>query len=468
MSEQKGLAPAIMVKGAIEDLSGDSENWSGEGTSETLSSSDDKPKVRIPYKMTQARSRLLSRVDTGHEALPTAVPTPISGPPPSRAPLPPPARQDLHRVLVVGDANAKELGRLHDWVDVTIIAKLGASWQNTEGLLERHKHNFHMVLTVLGSNDVPKMKARRYTWEKAQAGIKATLAGLRECLMIGQPASHLFLSAPFNIDPLLWIDRFLKDLREAATEAGASFIPIEWLAEHGDTEAPVKRLNVAGKELLMDSFLRASQLPKPVSGPSSTPAPPQPSPPPGTARVFAKIPTRGSSSSSSSSSSSQRKSSSSHSSSSKRSGGHRGVPSDSKSRPPGGHEAQTGSAVTDAGTSQAPALATHQTAQVCEICITRGHHDSPHCPLVWACSNSESSDIKMVEHAMSKLGKIMPNRRDHTVVVAKTDILGFVQMPSDGNCLFATLVIGAKRNGGRNRCQSIKEKHTACIVAMSI
>ena len=81
MSEQKGLAPAIMVKGAIEDLSGDSETWSGEGTSETLSSSDDKPKVRIPYKMTQARSRLLSRVDTGHEALPTAVPTPISGPP---------------------------------------------------------------------------------------------------------------------------------------------------------------------------------------------------------------------------------------------------------------------------------------------------------------------------------------------------------------------------------------------------
>ena len=54
----------------------------------------------------------------------------------------------------------------------------------------------------------------------------------------------------------------------------------------------------------------------------------------------------------------------------------------------------------------------------------------------------------MVEHAMSKLGKIMPNRRDHTVVVAKTDILGFVQMPSDGNCLFAALAIGAKRKWG--------------------
>ena len=54
----------------------------------------------------------------------------------------------------------------------------------------------------------------------------------------------------------------------------------------------------------------------------------------------------------------------------------------------------------------------------------------------------------MVEHAMSKLGNIMPNRRDHTVVVAKTDILGFVQMPSDGNCLFAALAIGAKRKWG--------------------
>ena len=54
----------------------------------------------------------------------------------------------------------------------------------------------------------------------------------------------------------------------------------------------------------------------------------------------------------------------------------------------------------------------------------------------------------MVEHAMSKLGKIMPSRRDHSVVVAKTNILGVVPMPSDGNCLFAALVIGAKIKWG--------------------
>ena len=54
----------------------------------------------------------------------------------------------------------------------------------------------------------------------------------------------------------------------------------------------------------------------------------------------------------------------------------------------------------------------------------------------------------MVEHAMSKLGKIMPSRRDHTVVVAKTNILGVVPMPSDGNFLFAALVIGAKIKWG--------------------
>jgi hypothetical protein len=73
--------------------------------------------------------------------------------------------------LVVGDANAKELGTLHELVDVTIIAKPGASWQSvgedieafvSEGL----QHKFHMVLPVLGSNEVPKTRARPQTWGK--------------------------------------------------------------------------------------------------------------------------------------------------------------------------------------------------------------------------------------------------------------------------------------------------------------
>ena len=49
---------------------------------------------------------------------------------------------------------------------------------------------------------------------------------------------------------------------------------------------------------------------------------------------------------------------------------------------------------------------------------------------------------------MSKLGKIIPSPRDRPVVVAKTDILQVVPMPSDGNCLFAALVIGAKIKWG--------------------
>jgi hypothetical protein len=51
-------------------------------------------------------------------------------------------------------------------------------------------------------------------------------------------------------------------LRKAAEEAAVSFIPIGWLPEHGDTEVPHKRLNVVGKQLLVDSFLRAKQPPK--------------------------------------------------------------------------------------------------------------------------------------------------------------------------------------------------------------
>ena len=33
-------------------------------------------------------------------------------------------------MLVVGDANIKELGTLHELVDVTFMARPGASWQN--------------------------------------------------------------------------------------------------------------------------------------------------------------------------------------------------------------------------------------------------------------------------------------------------------------------------------------------------
>ena len=63
------------------------------------------------------------------------------------------------------------------------MARPGVSWQNvgkdieafvSEGLPGTHnKHKFHMVLTVLGSNEVPKTRARPTTWEKAQRCIMA-------------------------------------------------------------------------------------------------------------------------------------------------------------------------------------------------------------------------------------------------------------------------------------------------------
>ena len=164
ISEQRGLAPATMVKGTIEDVSGDSQNWSGEGTSESLSSGDDQPRVRINTKMTPARARHL-RMDIGHKALPTAVTPLVSGHPASGAPLPSPARQGLLRVLVVGDANAKELGRLHESVQVTTVMKLGATWKKLSELPGTHKQQFHMVLTVLGTNDVPTTEALQKTWD---------------------------------------------------------------------------------------------------------------------------------------------------------------------------------------------------------------------------------------------------------------------------------------------------------------
>ena len=131
-----------MVKGAPEDLSGDSENWSGEGTSETLSSCDDKPRLRCRTKTTQARSRR-------QKALLTAVTTPpILDHLPSRAPQQPPVRDGMHQVLVVGDANTQELGTLHELlVEVTIMARPGASWQNIskdiEALSKGHRYQSH-------------------------------------------------------------------------------------------------------------------------------------------------------------------------------------------------------------------------------------------------------------------------------------------------------------------------------------
>ncbi len=172
-------------------------------------------------------------------------------------------------MLVVGDANAKGFGTLRkpELVDVTIMAQPGASCRNIGRDIEvTWKHKFHKILTVL-SNEVPVFRTRQKTWEQAQGHIKAVLSGLQRFLIIDQPASHVFLSAPFNRDPLLGTKRFLKELRKAAEEAGASF-PIEWLPEHSDTEMPHKRLDVAGKQLLADSSWRASRLPQRLSGPS--------------------------------------------------------------------------------------------------------------------------------------------------------------------------------------------------------
>ena len=347
------------------------------------------------------------------EALPMAVTTPTMGHPTSRAPLPPPARAGLHQAKVLGDANAQEFGVLRDLVDATILVKPGASWQNGGKDIEACvfkeqpgtlKHNFYMVLTVLGSSDVPKTLARNQSWE----------AGLQECSMVGQLTSHVFVSAPFNSDPLLSTTCFIRTLREVAEEAGASFIPIEWLTVPGDTEAPHEQL----------------QCPKPVSGLSCTP--PLPLPPP---RVMPYERSPAQVGSGSSSSQRENSSSSSNSSCSKQSRGHRGGPSAGKSRTPGGHEAQTGLAITDLGMRQAPALATPR--NVCDICNTQGRQKSANCPLVWACSMGQSSVIGLVKQAMSKLGKIMPSPWDRSAVVAKTDVSQVIPMRSDGSCLFA-------------------------------
>jgi len=127
--------------------------------------------------------------------------------------------------LVVGDANAQELGALREHVDVAVVARPGASWQNigkdvqafvSKGLPGTWKHSFHMVLTVLGSNEVPKVRARQQTWEKALECIKATLAGLHECLMAGQPASNIFLSSPFNLEPQATVSLYNPSCMESS------------------------------------------------------------------------------------------------------------------------------------------------------------------------------------------------------------------------------------------------------------
>ena len=91
--------------------------------------------------------------------------------------------------------------------------------------------------------------------------IKAVLAKLQECLIIDQLASHVFLSAPFNLDPQHSVEKYVQALKDAAEDAGASFIPIKWLAEHGEKETPLRRLNVVGKKVLVDSFLQAANCP---------------------------------------------------------------------------------------------------------------------------------------------------------------------------------------------------------------
>ena len=201
ISEQKALAPATTIKGkeVAEGLSGDSENWSGEGTSEDTSSSGDKPRFRLHSKTPTARSR---RPQVAHpqKAPPRSTTTPISGGLPRR--------EGVHQVLVVGDINAQDLGALCEQVDVTVVARSGASWQKIakdvqafmpKWLRGTWKHRFDMVMTVLGS-DVPKPRAREQTWEKAQECMKTVLKGLHMCLMDGHPTTKIFASTPFNLE----------------------------------------------------------------------------------------------------------------------------------------------------------------------------------------------------------------------------------------------------------------------------
>jgi hypothetical protein len=103
--------------------------------------------------------------------------------------------------------------------DVTLAARSGTSWQrlgqDVHGELAAYaqsgtrsgsgqadlKGHFDVVVTVLGTNDIPKTSAMSKTWHKLEDVPPVVLTSLKAYLKPEASSGGIIVTQPFNFEP---------------------------------------------------------------------------------------------------------------------------------------------------------------------------------------------------------------------------------------------------------------------------
>ena len=425
--------------GAVD--SEESSMFENEGTSDSMSS--DAVVVDRPHKRLRGKQPATS----------SKAPIGIGGATPRRL-----------KVLLVGDSNAVGYCETLPWdnslrkqlsthYNITVAGKSGTGWvkiaENVKRQLEAYckgetlAKDFDAVFTVLGTNDVPKVTAGEKRWHQLEDAMTQVVNGLKGFLRTSVTGVPIYVTAPFCFEASHATLLFCETLQRVCKDTRSHFVSVPWdETRHvqNKTKTPLKHFNTVGVKLLTESLLGAFPAAAPVmaapemplesmsrsasvaqlavpsevmsqSASVADPAEGRQAPaacPKGSWRIptpSAMTPRVPSSSSSSSRSSS--------SSSSSRSCNGKAV-----SIEPG-----------------APSF--------CEICLTRNHHDTQDCPLVFAAAYGEDADFtKAIVLSLQEAGQPRPLAAARRFPCLLSSSFREILIPSDGNCLFAALAVG--------------------------
>ena len=211
-----------------EELRGNSSDWTGEGSSEDLSSASDQGSHAPTHRTRETGiARSLTPVATSHGT--SIHHAQGRGAPSTRRPEE--QGGDLPLMLLIGDSNATgycetqaykvSLRRaLSSSWQVHLAAKRGTTWKDiandVDGQLQQFckgslaPGKFSYILFVLGTNDVPRQRARADTWDRLSESIPAVLTGVKKYLSPSTGPQNILVTTPFCFEPGHATDEFHK------------------------------------------------------------------------------------------------------------------------------------------------------------------------------------------------------------------------------------------------------------------
>ena len=261
---------------------------------------------------------------------------------------------------------------------------------------------YDFVLTILGTNDVPKVTARQKTWDTYEELIASMVTSLKLYLKPGENTQALIITQPFNFEPDRAVTLFNELLQRCARAANVSFQVLPWDRElhsqsEKNTRTPLKNFNICRINMLSNLVAKRMEEHRPRAPEDSRCAEPELSTPKmseaavsvsqngasSTLNASSRIPSGGwKAPKPPSSSDSDSSSTSSSSSSGSMHGTKKGNGPAGASLGPSGRQTTT--------------PLTSGSAPSCELCLTRGHHKSEDCPLVWGAAYGEHVEAAKV------------------------------------------------------------------------